>query len=306
MTILAGHSSPPLVRLRAHGRLASPVDSDVLVTASVGPSGEAITLWADPAGRKALLTPGGLAESCARQPVSVRVVVQDASTTRVTTIAALDLPFCKLQPLPDGRTLVVATRGGRAIVFDADGTPVLQGDVGDGIEHALTTLTGQVWVGYFDEGVFGGGPFGPHSIVRFTADLEPDWRYPGEAGFGPIDDCYSLNVEGETAWACYHSSFPIVRMSDGMVSGWRNKIRGATALVAHADTCALFGGYRAERGRAVIGRLSESQNEPISEGLLVLPDDRPLPGGVRVIGRGPDLHVLAETEWYRVGLDDLP
>lgn len=130
VTIFVGRSGPPRIRLRARGQLASPVAGGVLVPASVGPSGEAITLWADPAGRKALLTPGGLTESCARQPVSVWVVVQDASTTRVTTIDALDLPFCKLQPLPDGRILVVATRGDRAVVFDADGRPVIQGDVG--------------------------------------------------------------------------------------------------------------------------------------------------------------------------------
>ncbi|WP_446210899.1 hypothetical protein [Micromonospora sp. IBSANI012] len=139
VTIFAPHGGRPLVRLRAHGQLASPVAGDVLVTASVGPSGEAITLWADPAGREALLTPPGLAASCARQPVSARVVVQDASTTTVTAIAALDLPFSHVQPLPGGRILVVPTRGGRATVFDAAGDPVKQGDVGDGIEHVLTT-----------------------------------------------------------------------------------------------------------------------------------------------------------------------
>ncbi|PMR60810.1 hypothetical protein C1A38_11990 [Verrucosispora sp. ts21] len=304
MTISAGHSGPPLVQLRAHGRLASPVADDVLVTASVGPSGEVISLWADPASRKALLAGAGLAESCARQPVSARVVVQGASTTTVTTIAALDLPFCKLQPLPDGRIVAVAGRGGKAVVFDADGTPVLQGDVGDGIEHALTTPTGQLWIGYFDEGVYGGGS--PHGIVRLTAGLEPNWGYPFGVEFGPIDDCYSLNVEGETAWACYYSSFPIVRISDGTVTGWHNKIRGAKALVAHGDTCALFGGYSGERSRVVIGRLADTQHEPVSEGLLVLPGDRPLPDRVQMVGRGPELHVFANTEWYRISLDDLP
>ncbi|WP_130335422.1 hypothetical protein [Micromonospora kangleipakensis] len=203
----AQHDNQLPARLRAHGRLTPPKSGDVLVTASVGPSGEAITLWADPAAQRSLLKPSRLDESCANQPVSARVVIQSSSTTTVTALADLDLPFCQVQPLPGGQILVVATRGGTAVIYDADGVPLRRGSVSDGIEHVLTTPAGRVWIGYFDEGVYGNDPVGHHGIVRYAADLEPDWMYPYDTGFGPVDDCYTLNVEGETAWSCYYSGF---------------------------------------------------------------------------------------------------
>jgi hypothetical protein len=301
----AQHDDHPPVRLRAHGLLTPPTAGDVLVTASVGPSGEAITLWADPDAQQSLLKPSGLDGSCANRPVLARVVIQSSSTTTVTALADLDLPFCHVQPLPGGQILVVAARGGAAAIFDVDGAPLRRGRVSDGIEHVLTSAAGNVWIGYFDEGVYGNDPAGHHGIVRYTADLEPDWMYPYDTGFGPVDDCYTLNVEGETAWSCYYSGFPIVRMSERTVTGWRNTISGARALIATSDTCALIGGYAERRNRVVPGRLGEGRYEPASDAPLVLPDGRCLPERTRMVGRGPELHVFTEATWYRLSLDDL-
>jgi hypothetical protein len=305
VTISPKPGDRPLAQLRVHAHLRPPLAGDVLVTASVGASGEAITLWANPDDRQALLTPSGLAESCARRPVAARVVIQTASTAAVAPIAALDVPFCLIQPLPDGRILVVGARGGAAVVFNADGEPVRRCSVGDGIEHVLTTPSGRVWIGYFDEGVYGGDPVTQRGIVRFNADLEPEWKFPYDAGLGPVDDCYSLNVDAETAWSCYYSSFPIVRISDRTVTGWRNSIHGATALITDAGTCALIGGYRDQRRRVVVGRLAEGQFDPTGDRLLAFPDRQHVDGKVRMVGRGPELHVFAETIWYRLSLDDL-
>jgi hypothetical protein len=304
VTIAVDGDQPP-ARLRVHGQLRPPLAEDVLVTASVGPSGEAIALWANPADREALLAPAGRAGSCAKRPVPARVVVQTAATKKVVTLAAVDLPFCQVQPLPDGQILVAAARGGGAVVFDADGEPVRRGNVRDGIEHLLTTPAGRIWIGYFDEGVYGGDSVAHHGIVRFTTDLEPDWVYPFDTSFGPVDDCYSLNVEAETAWSCYYGDFPIVRISDGTVTGWSNTTAGAAALITGTDACALIGGYRDDRDRVVIGHLTEGRYAPTAERRLAMPDGRPLTGQVRMLGRGPQLHVFDETTWYRLDLDDL-
>ena len=51
----------------------------------------------------------------------------------------------------------------------------------------LATGTGQVWAGYFDEGIcgnYGWGeadseePVGAYAIVRFSPGLEAAWHYP--------------------------------------------------------------------------------------------------------------------------------
>jgi hypothetical protein len=123
------------------------------------------------------------------------------------------------------------------VLYDADGQAVSEHVLGDGIAHVLATSTGQVWVGYFDEGIYGNygwgradshEPVGAYGIVRFSPGLEPVWHYPKYTEVGPWDavsDCYALNVDDTCTWACYYSDFPVVRIRDGTVTGWHNDIR---------------------------------------------------------------------------------
>src|SRR5690606_41919746 len=69
---------------------------------------------------------------------------------------------------------------------------------------------------------------------------------------------------------------------------------------------ALYGGYGADRNRLVTGELTDDRMQSTAQYRLVLPDGRDLPRGARVIGRGPNLHVLTPTTWYRLDLHDLP
>jgi hypothetical protein len=124
-----------------------------------------------------------------------------------------------------------------AVLYDADGQAVSEHVLGDGIAHVLATSTGQVWVGYFDEGIYGNygwgradseEPVGAYGIVRFSPGLEPAWHYPKHTEVGPWDavsDCYALNVDDTSTWACYYSDFPVVRIRDGAVTGWHNDIK---------------------------------------------------------------------------------
>jgi hypothetical protein len=115
------------------------------------------------------------------------------------------------------------------------------------------STSGHIWVAYFDEGVYGNRdwgdpgpcPIGASGLVRFTSDLEPDWHYPDQADhpWGAISDCYALNLDGDTAWACYSTDFPVVRIQDGTVTGWHNTIfYGSRALAVADTTVALYGG----------------------------------------------------------------
>ena len=73
------------------------------------------------------------------------------------------------------------------MVVDAAGSVVAEGTLGDGINHLLTTPSGAIWVGYFDEGVFGsfgwGGPgpppIGQPGIVQF--DTSAPSQVPGNS-----------------------------------------------------------------------------------------------------------------------------
>jgi hypothetical protein len=228
-----------------------------------------------------------------------------------------------VQTLPDGQILVVAVRcrwmasgpDRNAIVYDQDGQVVIEETIGDGIEHVMTTANGDIWVGYFDEGVYGNygwgdrgapRPIGAPGLIRYSTGLQQEWTYPGDEGSnsGSIDDCYALNVDGEDAWASYYADFPLVRIRGGLVVDWQNTVAaGARALIVSDAEVALYGGYGPDRDRLAIGVLADERLSGIGEYRLVLPDGSPVPGGARVLGRGTDLHVMFDRDWYRLDLD---
>ena len=201
---------------------------------------------------------------------------------------------------------------------DADGQVVSESVLGDGIRHVLATSNGQVWIGYFDEGIYGNygwgqantdEPVGAAGIVRFSPRLAPAWHYPRYTEVGPwdaISDCYALNVDDMGAWACYDSDFPVVRIRDDAVTGWHNDITGASALAVAGSRVALFGGYGPDHDRLALTELSADRAQPAGQYRVVLPGGEPLPAGTQVIGRGSRLHFLTGTRWYQLGMDDLP
>lgn len=314
-----------VVELRRHAELVPVKPGDVLVTVSVGPVGEAIAVWSDPSGRAALQArtsrPGwaSFPDPVTGTGVPVRVVTYTPQVAAMVRIDDLRLAHCHVQPLPDGRVLLVAARcrwraGGadrNAVIFTPDGAVSRRGTFGDGIAHVLTTPSGKTWVGYFDEGIFGNfgwqgpgpEPIGAAGIVRFTADLQPEWRYPSGNGVEPIDDCYALNVVGETAWSTYYSDFPVVRIATDTVRSWPGARTGAHAIITDDGTrCALVGGYNQHRHRLLVGDLDRGHFKPYR---LSLPGGRRLPRDVQIIGRGPDLHLFTDSTWYRLNLEDI-
>lgn len=71
--------------------------------------------------------------------------------------------------------------------------------------------------------------------------MKADWRFPSHVGnpWGAISDCYALNVDSETAWTCYYTGFPIVRVHDGELTGWDGSgvPRTRSSPTAHASPC---------------------------------------------------------------------
>jgi len=195
-------------------------DGDVLLSVAVGPAGEAVAVWSAPGDQEALTSvtvqPGwaSFPDARAAQPAGVRVTVHSPGLAGVVRIGQMALAHVTTQPLPGGRFLVVAARcrwrpegpDRNALVYSPDGAVLAEYTIGDGVEDVLTTPSGSVWVGYFDEGVYGnhgwGGPgpqpLGSCGLARFDPAGEQDWRFPQDAP-ATIDDCYALNVTGETA-----------------------------------------------------------------------------------------------------------
>jgi hypothetical protein len=299
-----------------------------MVSAAVGPEGELVVVWASQENADALaartVKSGGASfpDSRTVAPVSVHVATYRPHLAGVVSIVGQSLAHIHVQPLPGGGVLLVGARchwrsgtaESNAAVYDADGKLLRKGVLGDGIADVQTTLSGDVWVSYFDEGVWGNfgwgeagspAPIGSPGLIRFRSDLDLAWRYPYDGEFGAISACYALNVAGDEAWAYYYNDFPIVRVRAAEVAGWSTEVRGAHALVVADDRVAFVGGYSGHRHRVVAGSIRGESFSTDRPARLVMPNGRPVPRTATLLGRGSELHVVAGASWLKLGFEDL-
>jgi len=214
---------------------------------------------------------------------------------------------------PNGDTLVVATRCERfqdgthelnATTYGTNGEVVRQFLLGDGIEHAQIDPSGNIWVGYFDEGVFGNYGWG-HSNDRFGAaglscfndKGEKLWDFQPPAGCDSISDCYALNVSRDGTWVCYYTDLPLVRIdSKWNPRAWRTETSGGRELAVHGKHILHFGGYGEQRTSCRLLRLDEEAAQFVSQVTLLLPSEVDL--SKSVIGRDDKLHVFFNDSCY--------
>jgi hypothetical protein len=149
-----------------------------------------------------------------------------------------------VQPIGDG-WLVAEGRGGLARVFNnrADLDRTL--DLGDAIEHVNTTPDGNIWVSYFDEGVYGNG-IGTNGLVCFDPRGTPIFQYLDFAkqhGLPFISDCYTLNVTGSSAYVSYYTDFPLVCIRDFRLHRVWNDFGANKAIAIRANEFVTFPAY---------------------------------------------------------------
>ena len=197
-----------------------------------------------------------------------------AVETGAITVPAGHWP--KVDCIADGRWLVVSIRAdpdeSNARLFAVDGTPAGAFAIGDGVEHVRCAPDGTIWVGYFDEGVFagpdknGGCPVSSSGVARFDSHGNLIWGFNGEQRADLfIADCYSLALDGNTAWCCPYPYFPIVRIQDGVVDRWRSDIAGARAIAVAGDYVLLAGGYNGNFDRIAVLRLGGDRAQQVGE-----------------------------------------
>lgn len=181
-----------------------------------------------------------------------------------------------VQPMPDGnfllvdcrltitdqRDAVVPYRAGKyfdnAHVFDQTGKKLYGFSAGDGIEHVQTTTDGEIWIGFFDEGVFGDplrtGGLGAAGLVCLNAQGEVSFRYADQIaepqGIPRIDDCYALNVVDQNeVWLCYYGDFPVVALSGKRLKkAWLDfPCRATKAFAVSGEMLLMLSAYKNPR-----------------------------------------------------------
>lgn len=289
------------------------------MTVSLGPDGNAVGLWASepdaatlvgrqPASPSEASFPSVLVEP----PVTIRVCVQEPGGRIVSTTSIPGFTFAHplVGELPGGDLILVGSRCRwsdkgvvpNAGVWSPDGRRMARAVIGDGVASIEVTNRGEIWVGYFDEGIYGNfgwgepgpRPIGASGLLRLSRSLDLVWRYPADAR-PAIDDGPSLNVVGDVVWMTHDADYPLVRIADGRPSVWTNETGSASAVLVEGETVALV-------GRSITtGTLRDGAFHPTGTCDLEL-----LPRPVGFVARGAVLHVFDEQgEWLTTDLATL-
>lgn len=204
---------------------------------------------------------------------------------------------------PDGLAVVADVRcnpgEANARVF-RDGVETASFHCGDGIEHLQIDPDDAIWIGYFDEGVYGETELAQQGLVRMSLEGE---LIAGAKAL--IDDCYALNVGRGAVWASWYSSFMIVRLDPDLAMHRLQKPAdlavGALAMSEHH--CLVRHAYEPDRfslfdihGEALINRRYLTgkdlfQVELDRDDLLAMRNDR--------------VHLIAAGEWQTLSVADL-
>lgn len=230
----------------------------------------------------------------------------------------------------DGRWLVVATRTDvkpNARVFAADGALFTRFMLGDGIEHVAIDRADNVWVGWFDEGIYGNENWIPSGeekppSIRGIGCFDPLGRvlplpdFPPEPG--NISDCYALTTGNADAWACTYTDFPILHLqADQPLRWWKNNHAGPSAIAVNGSHALLAGGYGAKANQLTLVVLGGSGQGEMAQTILrrTMPLTR-LPVSktdwapvwdtpILLQGCGDTIHLIDGDHWFRWCIADL-
>ena len=220
-----------------------------------------------------------------------------------------------VQPLPTGEILLVSSRSSfrGEDDFDHNGRIYSRGGVfqreillGDGIQNVQTTDDGQIWTGYFDEGVFGNlgwkKPVGQMGLVSWNSAGEKTWEFQPTGDLGYIADCYALNVESnDTTWAYYYDSFALVKIQNHKIeSYWEMPIAGSSAFAVDKNGIALFsGGYNAPDVYTFFELGAEGVVKEREQMQLIDPEGKAIKMR-RVFSRGDNLFIVDESRLFQI------
>lgn len=214
--------------------------------------------------------------------------------------------FVQLLPnlLPNDEILLVRGRAKsdqdkNAHVYTIEGQPQRHFSIGDGVQDVQVAENGDIWVSYFDEGVYSGSALSQAGLSAFNSDGGLCYQFSAE-NIKPIDDCYALNLcSSNEVWCYYYTSFPLVRVRDkkAEVITAQTPVNGATAFAVNEQYTLYWGSYKNRNSLHLHNRKEDKTVyiTPVTESREVL-------SNFEAIGRGNILWLYLEDSVYRLEL----
>ncbi|MES1201133.1 MAG: hypothetical protein ABUS57_06755 [Pseudomonadota bacterium] len=259
-------------------------------------------LWAAWKADRELRTVNQTARLAAQATAKVWTV-QGEGLIEEVQFALLDA-FPMIDQFPDGRWLAAharsrGERNGR--VLSRDGDELRRVQLGDGINHIKIDDRQRIWVGWFDEGVFGndhwrvpGLKYAPSAYG--IAAFDDHGTLVAHASLPSIADCYALNAFGREVWSCTYTEFPLWRMTDQAESTWQTSLTGVSAIAVNFPHVVAVGGYGGDRDRVVLLKLEGASARKVDEWRMPLLARDSLS---RIDGRGDEVHAVCDGRWHR-------
>lgn len=236
---------------------------------------------------------------------SAKIWIYDGDGLYESISFPLLAPFPIIDQFPDGNWIVANSRSqgdGNARIFLPNGTEVGRIELGDGIEHIKIDEQNHIWVGWFDEGVFGNDkwsypglrwPPSSSGIAAFNTEGE----LIKHASIKSIADCYALNIFDNEAWSCTYTDFPIWQMSGNKEKIWESNLSGIRALAISYPNVLVAGGYNENIDCISLIELTEDRAQEkmkwrtdlISKKTEILLMD----------GRENIIHLVIDKKWHR-------
>lgn len=189
-----------------------------------------------------------------------------------------------------------------ATIFDDYGTSIISFHLGDGIENLQVSESGDIWVGYFDEGVYG-DTVGGSGLNCFNSNGERVFDFSdfsrGKKDIPIIDDCYALNVVSNDEIYCYYYyDFPLFNLKNMRDYRVFNEliIQGSKAISVWGDNI-LFGPTYNNDNLHLYSLRDKSTitYKPVNENGEILKD-------FEVVGRNSIMYIIVENDIYRIDL----
>jgi len=240
------------------------------------------------------------------------IFAEDGTVIPLHPSEKIGISFPLVQQFRDGRWLVIEARTDpvtpNAFVFDADFRLLRAFYLGDGIQAVLVGQNNRIWVGYFDEGIFGAfNPqppkghmsyrYGPSGLLRCDDNGKIEFSYNTQHPSKPIGDIGALTLdETGTAWFCPDTDF-LASVSGDHVDYALPKapVAMAEAISVSRDYIAFFGGYQKSSMVAVMHRASQR----LRLVQLHRPDGDTL-SPIRIATRGTRAIAVADNRLFRL------